>query len=150
MKSFSNFLQEAQGNPTGTGLQTPGEKAKMMGLESDGHGGYRDPKTGNLVARTVNNELVFYSPGPTGGVVSDGSGGAYVAQAQPTWSDPVTGYAMTPPAKPETPEEIAAAPRATPATPPAGFHAYMKQRRDQAYQDNETIMNDDMGGMEQE
>ena len=148
MKSFSNFLREAQGNPTGTGLQTPGEKAKMMGLESDGHGGYRDPKTGNLVARTVNNELVFYSPGPTGGVVSDGSGGAYVAQAQPTWSDPVTGYAMTPPAKPESPEEIET-PRATPATPPAGFHAYMKQRRDQAYQDNE-MMNGDVGGMEEE
>ncbi len=47
------------GNPTGPGYQSPGEKAKSMGLQSDGSGGYIDPSTGQLAARTVNNELVF-------------------------------------------------------------------------------------------
>ena len=130
-KSFSSFLKE--GNPTGTGLQSPAEKARAMGLQSDGKGGYRDPKTGQLVARTVNNELAFYDPGPSGGIVADGNGGAYVTQAQPSWRDPRTGMAMTPPSRPESKQEIAAVPYPTPAKPPMGFNSFMQQKKDTAY-----------------
>jgi hypothetical protein len=146
-KSFSSLFE---GNPTGTGIQSPGEKAAAMGLVSDGHGGYRDKESGQLVARTVNGELVFYDPGPTGGVVADGNGGAYVTQAQPSWRDPRTGMAMTPPMKPESPAEVAAVPYATPATAPMGFHAFMQKKKQQAYdmQNPEPMRKaaDDMGG----
>jgi hypothetical protein len=123
------------GNPTGTGLQSPQEKAKAMGLQSDGHGGYRDSKTGQLVARTVNGELAFYDSGPSGGIVADGNGGAYVTQAQPSWRDPRSGMAMTPPATAETPQEQSSVPPPVPATPPLGFNAFMKKKHDQAYQE---------------
>ena len=146
-KSFSSLFE---GNPTGTGIQSPGEKAAAMGLVSDGHGGYRDKDSGQLVARTVNGELVFYDPGPTGGVVADGNGGAYVTQAQPSWRDPRTGMAMTPPMKPETPAEIAAVPYPTPATAPMGFHAFMQKKSQKAYDMEDPSpmrkSNDDPGG----
>ena len=129
-KTFDNLFEA---NPTGTGIQSPGDKAAAMGLVSDGKGGYRDKESGQLVARTVNNELVFYDPGPTGGVVADGNGGAYVTQAQPSWRDPRTGMAMTPPHKPESPAEIAAVPYPTPATAPMGFNAFMKKKSKDAY-----------------
>ena len=106
-----------------------------MGLQSDGHGGYRDPKSGQLVARTVNGELAFYDSGPTGGIVADGNGGAYVTQSSPSWRDPKSGMSMTPPAKPESGQEQASVPHPTPATPPMGFNAFMKKKQELAYQD---------------
>ena len=127
------LFNELNGNPTGTGLQSPGEKAAAMGLQSDGHGGYIDPKTGQLVARTVNGELAFYDSGPSGGIVADGNGGALVTQAQPSWRDSKSGIAMTPPCKPEDPQEIAAVPPPTPATAPMGFNAFMKKKQEAAY-----------------
>jgi hypothetical protein len=69
---------------------TPADKARSMGLASNGSGGYVDQE-GNVIARTVNNELVFYDSRAGGGAVSDGSGGAMLTQSSPSWVDPVTG-----------------------------------------------------------
>jgi hypothetical protein len=132
---FSSFTEAfSSGNPTGTGNVSPAERAKQLGLESDGSGGYIDPESGQVVARTVNGELVFYdNRGATGGVVSDGEGGEQLANAQPSWSDPKTGMLTTPPAQPESPEELAAIPDATPAVAPMGYNDFMKKKKEQAY-----------------
>ena len=135
------------GNPTGTGLQSPGERAASMGLQSDGKGGYTDPKTGQVVARTVNNELVFYDTGPSGGVVADGNGGAYITQAQPSWRDPRTGMSMTPPCQPESPQEAGSVPEPIPATSPMGFNSFMKKKQADAYE--KPLDPRTMGGVEQ-
>jgi len=143
-KSLSSFLKEApispagatdSGNPTGTGLQTPAEKAASQGLISDGHGGYTD-QDGNTVARTVNGELVYYDPRGSGGVVADGADGPQIVNAQPSWRNPVTGMMIVPPAQAESPEEIAAIPDATPAKLPAGMAALMNKKSKQMYKDD--------------
>ena len=51
MKSFLNFLSEARRSPAA-------EKAKKLGLTSDGSGGWVD-RQGNIQARTVGGQLVF-------------------------------------------------------------------------------------------
>ena len=51
MKSFFNFLSEAR-------VSKAAEKAKKLGLTSDGSGGWRD-RSNKIVARTVGGELVF-------------------------------------------------------------------------------------------
>ena len=51
MKSFFNFLSEAR-------VSKAAEKAKKLGLSSDGSGGWVD-RQGNVQARTVGGELVF-------------------------------------------------------------------------------------------
>ena len=51
MKSFFNFLSEAR-------VSKAAEKAKKLGLTSDGSGGWQD-RQGNIVARTVRGELQF-------------------------------------------------------------------------------------------
>ena len=132
---FNSFMEAMDtGNPTGTGTISPAERARQLGLQSDGSGGYIDPESGQVVARTVNNELVFYdNRGATGGVVSDGAGGQQLANAQPSWSDPKTGMLTTPPAQPESPEELAAVPDATPAVAPMGYNDFMKKKKEQAY-----------------
>ncbi len=137
--SFFTFLSET-GNPTAAGLgaMTPAEKAAQMGLTSDGHGSYRDNQ-GNIVARTVNGELQFYEVG--GGAVSDSDGGSEMAMAKPTWTDPTTGMAITPPAQPETPEEIAAVPTATPSQAPAGYERHMNKKKMDAYA-NQALLDD--------
>ena len=138
-KSFSSFLLEQPvntGNPSAT--MGPAERARSLGLQSNGKGGYIDPNSGQVVARTVNNELIFYdSNRATGGAISDGSGGAALTQAQPSWADPLTGMLTTPPSKAETPSEIAAIPDPTPATAPFGYNAFMKQKKMDAYQQNQ-------------
>ena len=119
--------QVDMGNPTSTASgQTPADKARSMGLVSDGSGSYKDT-AGNTIARTVNNELVFYDSRAGGGAVSDGSGGAQITQSSPSWVDPVTGLIVVPPAQPESPEEINAVPDATPATAPAGYDAFVNK-----------------------
>ena len=136
---FGSFTEAMDtGNPTGTGTMSPAERARQLGLQSDGSGGYIDPASGEVVARTVNGELVFYdNRGATGGVVSDGAGGQQLANAQPSWSDPKTGMLTTPPAQPESPEEIAAVPDATPAVAPMGYTDFMKRKKEQAYAEPE-------------
>ena len=52
MKSFRQFIYEAI---------SAAEKAKKLNLRTDGHGGWLDPRTGEFVAKTVGNELVFYN-----------------------------------------------------------------------------------------
>ena len=138
---FAAFMAEAAvdqpgGNPTGPGSQeTPAQKAERMGLISDGHGSYMDPNTNEIVARTVNGELVFYDGGAGGGATSDGEGGADQGAAStsgsgvPTYRDPDTGMVTAIPATPETPEARAAVPDHTPATAPAKFDDFIKQQK---------------------
>ena len=138
---FASFLKEAAtdqpgGNPTGPGsVEPPAQTAQRMGLVSDGHGSYSDPNTGQIVARTVNGELVFYDGGQGGGATSDGEGGGQTASdsaavATPTFTDPETGMVKIPSAKPETPEDMAAVPDPVPATAPKDFAKFMKDRSD--------------------
>ena len=125
--------QVDMGNPTGEASgQTPADKARSMGLVSDGSGSYKDT-AGNTIARTVNNELVFYDSRAGGGAVSDGSGGAMITQSSPSWVDPVTGLIVVPPAQPESPEEINAVPDAVPATAPAGYDAFVNKKKKEMY-----------------
>jgi hypothetical protein len=138
---FSSFfsegkkmLQEADqvgGNPTAAG-ETPAQKAQRMGLVSDGHGAYTDPNTGQVVARTINGELVFYDGGAGGGVASDGEGGEpqTAGGGAPTYRDPETGMVVVPPAKPDTKEAQAAVPDPIPATAPANYNKFMQKRTD--------------------
>ncbi len=111
--------------------ESPADMARRMGLQSDGSGGYVDPPTGQVVARTVNNELVFYDP--QGGSISAQSGGAQLTQAQPSWVDPVTGELTVPPGQPESPEEITAVPDPIPAQAPPGYNAFMNKKKKDMY-----------------
>jgi hypothetical protein len=111
--------------------QSPAEMAQSMGLQSDGSGGYIDPETGQIAARTVNNELVFYDP--MGGAISAQSDGAALTQAQPSWKDPVTGEITVPPGQAESPEEIAAIPDVVPAQAPASYNAFMNKKKKDMY-----------------
>ena len=121
-KGFTSFLTEQE---------TPADMARRMGLQSDGSGGYVDPSTGQVVARTVNNELIFYDP--QGGAISAQSDGAQLTQAQPSWRDPVTGELTVPPGKPESPEEVNAIPDAVPAQAPPGYNAFMNMKKKEMY-----------------
>jgi hypothetical protein len=145
-KGFSSFLKEANqpgGNPTGTGIETPAQKAKRMGLTPDGHGAYSDPQTGQIVARTVNGELVFYDQGPTGGATSDGEGGGDApvtgGGTAPTYRDPVTGAVVVPPAQPKNKAEKDAVPDPVPATAPAGYRDAMDKKKAKGQRKNELI-----------
>ena len=135
-RGFASFMKEdpqRMGNPA-VNAGGPAERAAAFGLQSDGSGNYIDPKTGQKVATTVNNELVFMDNNrATGGAISDSSGGAALTQAAPSWVDPMTGMVTVPPAQPESPEEISAIPDATPATAPKGYDAFMNKKKDQAY-----------------
>ena len=116
------------GNPTNPASgMTPASKAKSMGLQSNGSGGYIDPSSGQVVAKTVNNELVFYDA--QGGAISDGSGGEQLTQSAPSWVDPVSGLIIVPPAQPESPEELAAVPDSTPAQAPMGLDAFFNKKK---------------------
>jgi hypothetical protein len=139
-KFLGNFVKEAldTGNPA-VG-SSPAERARQLGLQSDGSGGYIDPETGQKVAATVNGELVFYdNRGMSGGAVSDGSGGSDLVNAKPTWSDPMTGLAITPPSHPESPFEKGAVPDAIPAAAPAGYDSFMNQTKMRMYNANQQI-----------
>ena len=135
--SFDSFLKEQQ---------SPAEMAQSMGLQSDGSGGYVD-ETGQVVARTVNNELVFYDP--MGGAISAQSDGAELTQDQPSWVDPITGEITVPPGKPESPEEIATVPDPVPAQAPAGYSAFMNKKKKEAYA-NQTTPEDAVDNVEAE
>ncbi|NDB94314.1 MAG: hypothetical protein EB165_06710 [Euryarchaeota archaeon] len=117
--------QTDMGNPAITAGQKPAERARTMGLQSNGKGGYMDD-SGQVVARTVNGELVFYDD--KGGAVSDGAGGQHLTQSSPSWVDPDSGLILVPPAQPETPEEKASTPDPIPATPPMGFDLFITQK----------------------
>ena len=124
------------GNPAVTAGQKPAERARTMGLQSNGKGGYLDD-SGNVVARTVNGELVFYDQGPSGGAISDGAGGQALTQSSPSWVDPDSGLILVPPAQPETPEEKASTPDPIPATPPMGYDLFLTQKHKKAKADAE-------------
>ena len=128
--------------------QSPAEMARQMGLQSDGSGGYIDPSTGEVVARTVNNELVFYDP--MGGAISAQSDGAELTQAQPSWRDPVTGEITVPPGQPESPEELKAVPDPIPAQAPAGYNAFMNATKKKMYADQATPEQEGLDALQQE
>ena len=128
--------------------QSPAEMAKSMGLQSDGSGGYIDPETGQVVARTVNNELVFYDP--MGGAISAQSDGASLTQSQPSWKDPVTGEITVPPGQAESPEEIAAIPDITPAKAPTGYSAFMNAKKKEMYDQQGTPEQEEIDDVQQE
>jgi len=52
MKSFLQFITEAT---------SPSEQAMRLGLQSDGHGGWYDRRTGEFVAKTEGGQLKFYN-----------------------------------------------------------------------------------------
>ena len=114
------------GNPAVTAGQTPADRARSMGLQSNGRGSYLD-QSGNVVARTVNNELVFYDE--NGGSITDGGGGMALATSQPSWRDDVTGLIVVPPALPDTPKEIATIPDPTPAQAPEGYNSFINKKK---------------------
>ncbi len=124
--------QTDMGNPAITAGQTPAERARTMGLQSNGKGGYVDD-SGQVAARTVNGELVFYDD--KGGAISDGAGGQALTQSSPSWVDPDSGLILVPPAQPETPEEKASTPDPLPATPPMGFDLFITQKHKKAKAD---------------
>ena len=64
MKSFLKFITEARSTPTS-------EKAKKLGLVSDGSGGWKD-RAGNVVARTVGGNLKFSDRGTSTPTTGDG------------------------------------------------------------------------------
>ena len=134
---FGSFLKEADeigGNPTSPASgETPAQKAERLGLISDGHGSYLDPNTQQVVARTVNGELVFYDQGPGGGAASDGEGGGADrggggGATFATFRDPKTGLVTMPPATPKTPEDLAAVPAHPPATAPAKYDDFVQKK----------------------
>lgn len=129
--------QTDMGNPAITAGQKPAERARTMGLQSNGKGGYVDDQ-GNVAARTVNGELVFYDD--KGGAVTDGAGGQALTQSSPSWVDPDSGLILVPPAQPETPEEKASTPDPLPATPPMGFDLFITQKHKQAKADAQAQM----------
>lgn len=54
MKNFFQFLSEASAS-------TAVQQAQRMGLVTDGHGGWYDPKTKEFVAKTEKGQLKFYN-----------------------------------------------------------------------------------------
>ena len=144
-QSYDNMVTEmdvAAGNPSAQ--LGPAERARQLGLQSNGKGGYIDPDSGQVVAQTVNGELVFYSKNrATGGAVSDSAGGAALVSDGPSWADPVTGMVITPPGAPEGPAEHGAVPDPVPAKAPHGYNSFMVQQKQQSYE-AQTVM-DKMG-----
>jgi hypothetical protein len=124
-------MQTDMGNPAVTAGQKPADRARTMGLQSNGRGGYIDPDTGQVKARTVNGELVFYDD--NGGAISDGAGGMALTQSSPSWVDPVSGLILVPPAQPESPQEVAAVPSPTPASAPMGYDKFINDRHKELY-----------------
>lgn len=124
---FSQFIKEGIGNPTPGGQQQSAkEKARQMGLQSDGHGGYVDA-SGNPVAKTVNGELVFFDA--QGGVTDDSSTSA--EKQLPSYTDPDTGVVMVPPYKPETPEAEKTVEQPTPSKPPLGYDEFIRKYKEE-------------------
>ena len=116
-----------QGNPTMASGQNPADRARAAGLQSRGNGTYVN-SAGQVAARTVNGELVFYDDGASGGAVTDGGGGQQLVQSQPSWVDPDSGLIIVPPAQPESPGEMAATPDPIPATTPHGYNSFIDKR----------------------
>jgi hypothetical protein len=139
--TFRQFISEGEGNPTPGGpQQTPDQKAKQMGLQSDGHGGYIDAN-GQLVARTVNGELVFLDA--KGGVTDDSSTSA--EKQLPSHTDPNSGIVIIPPHKPETEEDEANIEQPTPFKPPLGYDEFIKKFKRQK-EEQQVNIQPDMSG----
>ena len=115
-------------NPTGPGSnETPAQKAKRLGLVSDGHGAYSDPQTGEIKARTVNGELVFMD---ANGATTDGENG--LDTQGPTTSPTIrdeSGMVVVPSAQPKTPEDAANVPSPIPAQSPGGFTKFIRGKK---------------------
>ena len=136
--SFDLFLNEDEGgggapaprsamgqpSPGNQGEMSNGEKLKMQGFEHQGFGHYL--RNDGMRARILNGEIIYYDP--NGQVSQEDGGGLQMLGAKPTWKRQSDGQSMTPPAQPETPDEIAAVPDPIPAQPPMGYDKFMNDK----------------------
>ena len=132
--SFNTFLGE-DGEPAQTaamGQPSPGnqggmsnsEKLKSQGFEHLGFNNYR--RDDGTSAKIIGGEIIYYNA--NGEVSAEDSGGLSVMGAKPTWSRPSDGQSMTPPAQPETPDEIASVPDPIPGQAPMGYDKFMNDK----------------------
>ena len=145
--SFDIFLGEDEGgggapapraamgtsNPGNVGDMSNGEKLKQQGFQHISFGNYI--RNDGMRARVLNGEIIYYSPG--GEVSQEDGGGLQMIGAKPTWKRSTDGQAMTPPAQPETPDEIAAVPDPVPATPPMSYDRMMNDKMLEGRKDEE-------------
>ena len=130
--SFDTFLEEEPAARAALGQPSPGnqgpisnsEKLKMQGFEHQGFNNYR--RNDGTSAKIINGEIIYYNA--NGEVSAEDGGGLSVMGAKPTWSRPSDGQSMTPPAQPETPDEIASVPDPVPAQPPMGYDKFMNDK----------------------
>ena len=111
-------------SPRTAGGASNSEKLKQQGFQHTGFNNYQ--KQDGTRAKIIAGEIIYYNA--TGEVEPESDGGLKMMGAKPTWKRPDDGQAMTPPAHPETPDEIAAVPDAVPATPPMGYDKFMNSK----------------------
>lgn len=132
--SFDTFLSEdgepaprsALGQPTpgNQGNMSNGEKLAMQGFQHVGFNNYR--RNDGTSAKIIGGEIIYYNANQE--VSTESGGGLQIMGAKPTWKRPDDGQSMTPPAQPETPDEIAAVPDPIPATAPMGYDKFMNDK----------------------
>lgn len=113
--------QPSPGNQSGL---SNGEKLKSQGFRHLGFNTYR--RDDGMSAKIIRGEIIYYSA--NGEVSAEDGGGLSLIGAKPTWKRSIDGQAMTPPAQPETPDEIAAVPDPVPAQPPMGYDKFMNKK----------------------
>ena len=130
--SFDTFLKEEPAARSALGQPSPGnqgpmsnsEKLKMQGFQHMGFNNYR--RNDGTSAKIIRGEIIYYNV--NGEVSAEDGGGLSVMGAKPTWTRPSDGQSMTPPAQPETPDEIASVPDPVPAQPPMGYDKFMNAK----------------------
>ena len=120
----------APGNP---GPVSNSEKLVQQGFQHRGFNNYS--RQDGMSAKIIRGEIVYYSA--NGEVSTEDSGGLGNIGNKPTWTRSVDGQSMTPPAQPETPDEIASVPDPVPATPPMGYDKFMNKKTLEASQQQE-------------
>ena len=133
--SFDIFLGEeetatapsprhAMGQPTpgNQGPMSNSEKLQQQGFQHVGFNNYR--RADGKSAKIINGEIIYTDV--NGEVASEDGGGLSLIGAKPTWTRQSDGQAMTPPAQPETPDEIASVPDPIPAQAPMNYDKIMQ------------------------
>ena len=117
----SEMGQPSPGNQSG---MTNSDKLKQQGFQHQGFNNY--VRGDGTSAKIIRGEIIYYNM--NGEVSSEDGGGLSVMGAKPTWTRPDDGQSMTPPAQPETPDEIASVPDPVPAQPPMGYDKFMNDK----------------------
>ena len=112
------------------------EKLKQQGFQHQGFNNYI--RNDGTRAKILSGEIIYY--GVNGEVSQEDGGGLSLIGAKPSWTRSIDGQSMTPPAQPETPDEIAAVPDPVPAQPPMGYDKFMTNKTLEAKK-NEEINN---------